>query len=102
MAQQDRQEFETFVEEGRPRLARALAACRGQDAPEAVAEALAFAWEHWQEVSAMENPIGYLFRVGQSRTRQRRSVHLPPPASLGLPDVEPGLVPALLALPHTQ
>jgi DNA-directed RNA polymerase specialized sigma24 family protein len=27
---------------------------------------------------------------------------LPPPAAIGLPDVEPDLVPALLALPLTQ
>lgn len=27
---------------------------------------------------------------------------MPPPIEIGLPDVEPGLVPALLALPETQ
>lgn len=50
----------------------------------------------------MENPVGYLYRVGQSRTRARRAVLLPPPADLGVPDVEPMLVPALLELPETQ
>jgi DNA-directed RNA polymerase specialized sigma24 family protein len=66
------------------------------------AEALAYAWEHWAEVRAMANPIGYLYRVGQSKTRLRRVPRLPPPASIGLPEIEPRLVPALLRLPETQ
>ena len=66
------------------------------------AEALAYAWEHWSEVKAMENPVGYLYRVGQSRSRPRRSPRLPRPESIGLPDVEPRLIPALLELPDTQ
>jgi DNA-directed RNA polymerase specialized sigma24 family protein len=95
--------FEAFVEEARPRLARAFGGCRGDDAPDAVAEALAYAWEHWEEIAAMDNPLGYLFRVGQSRTRLRRRARgLPPPADVGVPEVEPALVPALLALPERQ
>jgi DNA-directed RNA polymerase specialized sigma24 family protein len=97
--------YETFARAAEPRLRRALAGCRGVDgAPDAVAEALAYAWEHWERVSSMTNPLGYLYRVGQSRTRGPRGQApvLPPPREVGVPDVEPALVPALLALPDTQ
>ena len=86
-----------------PRLRRAFLATRGVDgAADAVAEALAWGWEHRSELIAMENPAGYLYRVGQSRTRPRPRFELPPPTEVGLPDIEPALIPALLALPETQ
>jgi RNA polymerase sigma-70 factor (ECF subfamily) len=95
--------FTTFAADVEPRLRRALAGARARDeVPDAVAEALAYAWEHWDRISAMGNPRGYLYRVALSRSRQRKSVDLPPPASLGLPEVEPRLVPALLALSESQ
>ena len=50
----------------------------------------------------MANPAGYLYRVAQSRSRARRQPRLPAPVDIGLPVVEPGLVPALLELPLTQ
>jgi len=34
------------------------------------AEALAYAWENWDRLSSMKNPVGYLYRVGQSRARR--------------------------------
>lgn len=47
--------------------------------------------------------MGYLFRVGQSRTRPRkRPVLLPPPGALGLPEIEPRLVPAVAGLSERQ
>ncbi len=95
-------EFDDFVRVARPRLIRALVAVRGDDAVDGAAEALAYAWEHWDEVRAMENPVGYLYRVGQSRTRRRRHPVLPPPEAIGLPDVDPRLIPALIRLPYTQ
>ena len=96
-------EFDDFVREVEPRLRRAFVGCRGVDgAHEATAEALAYAWEHRARVLAMANPAGYLYRVGQSRTRSRRRIGLPSPADLHLPDVEPALVPALLDLPEQQ
>jgi DNA-directed RNA polymerase specialized sigma24 family protein len=91
-----------FVVDARRRLVRAFAGCRGDDAPEATAEALAFAWEHWEDVRVLENPLGYLFRVGQSRTRRRMTPRLPAPDVVGVPDVEPRLIPSLLRLPETQ
>lgn len=102
MGQREATEFERFAREARPRLVRALAGIRGDEAAEAAAEALAYAWEHWSDVRLMTNPLGYLYRVGQSRTRRRRTPQLPPPTTVGLPDVEPRLVPALLRLPETQ
>ena len=96
-------EFDRFVEDVRPRLVRALAGAVGtDDAADAAAEALAWAFEHWDRLCEMENPAGYLYRVGRSRVRRRRTPTLPTPASIGVPDIEPSLVPALLALPETQ
>ncbi len=95
--------FASFAAEAEPRLRRALAGARRRDdVPDAVAEALAYAWANWDAVAAMENPHGYLYRVALSKTRSRRSLELPAPSELGLPDVEPGLVPALLALTESQ
>lgn len=60
--------FTEFVENAEPRLRRALVARYGhQEGREAVAEALAYAWEHWERVSGMANPVGYLYRVGRTR-----------------------------------
>jgi RNA polymerase sigma-70 factor (ECF subfamily) len=103
VADDDRAAFEAFVSVTRARLVRALVPVRGVDgAADAAAEAFAYAWEHWAEIRAMANPAGYLYRVAQSRSRERRQPRLPAPIDVGLPVVEPGLVPALLDLPMTQ
>ena len=96
-------EVERFVHDVRPRLLRALAGAVGAgDAADATASAIAYAFEHWDRISMMDNPAGYLYRVGQSSVRRRRTPLLPPPEAVGVPDVEPALVPALLSLPDTQ
>jgi len=96
-------EFEQFVLEAEPVLRRGYLGTVGLDRmPDAVAEALAYGWEHWDEVSAMANPIGYVFRVGQSRTRLRKRPLLPEISPATLPEVEPGLPGALRALPGPQ
>ncbi|MCP3937476.1 MAG: RNA polymerase sigma factor [Actinomycetia bacterium] len=78
-------------------------AVRGTDgADEAVAEAMASAWEHRDRLADTANPIGYLYRVGLTRSVRRKPARLPAPAEVGLPEVEPGLIPAMLALPETQ
>jgi RNA polymerase sigma-70 factor (ECF subfamily) len=102
LAERDVDEFEEFVRTARPRLFRAFAGGRGRDAGEAVAEALGWAWEHWDDLVGIENPVGYLYRVGQSRTRSRRAPALPPPSTIGIPEVEPALIPAVLRLPESQ
>jgi DNA-directed RNA polymerase specialized sigma24 family protein len=95
--------IEDLIAELRPRLARAFAAAYGADrGQEALAESLAFAWERRDFVLSLENPAGYLFRVGQSRSRARRTVHLPAGGDSGLPRVEPALLPELERLPERQ
>lgn len=68
--------FARLVEEVEPKLRRALVAAYGPEAGrEAAADALAWAWEHLERLSDVENVAGYLFRVGQSaagRTRRWR------------------------------
>jgi len=61
-----------------------------------------WAWANWAKVSEMANPVGYLYRVGQSRSRRPKTPPLPPPAAVGLPDVEPKLVPSLMSLSKRQ
>lgn len=53
------------------RLRRALVAAYGSDVgAEAVADARAWAWEHLDRLEAMDNPGGYLWRVGQTSARR--------------------------------
>src|ERR1700749_3879583 len=99
----DRATFERFVEEVGPRLGRALAAAYGfEDGRDATAEALAYAWQHWERVRAMPNAMGYLFRVAQSSRRHRRVPVLYDVS--GMPDYlfQPGCPAALAALSRRQ
>ena len=99
----DRGSFEAFVERVEPRLRIALTAVFGPDTGrDATAEALAYGWEHWQRVSAMDNPVGYLYRVGRSSQRRRKlRPWLPVPQHV-MPTVEPGLPAALASLSEKQ
>ena len=104
--------FEGFVADAEPRLRHALVASVGREkGREATAEALAYGWEHWDEVAAMENPVGYLYRVGRSRVRARsRRITFRPMAirdvavegRSGIPEVEPGLGRALRSQSERQ
>jgi RNA polymerase sigma factor (sigma-70 family) len=52
-------------------LHRALVARNGLDrGADAAAAAMAWAWEHRDELDAIDNPVGYLYRVGQSSLRR--------------------------------
>lgn len=96
-------EFEAFVRDARMRLRRALIGAVGLDRVEdAVAEALAWAVEHRAELAGMGNPVGYLFRVGQSRVRARKQPRFLAAGVTELPEVEPGLPAALASLPDAQ
>ncbi len=96
-------DFDLFAADAEPRLRRALLGSLGvQRYADAVAEALAYAWEHWDRVGVMDHPIGYLFRVGQSKTRPAKRPTLPTIPAEDLPQVEPGLAEALMALPDRQ
>ncbi len=98
--------FIGFVREVEVRLRRALVAALGVEAGrEAAADALTYGWEHWGRVSQMENPAGYLYRVGRSKGRRylARQVSFPVLASTeDDPLVEPGLYKALSGLSERQ
>jgi DNA-directed RNA polymerase specialized sigma24 family protein len=97
--------FTEFVVDVEPRLRHALAGAYGPDiGADAVADALAYAWEHWDRISAMENPAGYLYRVGQHKGLRwfRRPPQLPPPKDDRMPWVEPRLPEALASLSTQQ
>lgn len=97
--------FTEFVREVETRLQTALVARYGPDlGPESAAEALAYAWEHWDRVREMENPAGYLYRVATSRVRRlrRRPPRLPEVEHQHWPWVEPGLPAALEDLTNRQ
>jgi DNA-directed RNA polymerase specialized sigma24 family protein len=97
-------DFESFWEAAEPRLRHAFAATYGPTrGADATAEALAWAWEHWARVQELANPMGYLYRVGQSKTRRRKQPPtFPAPAAMGMPWVEPGLPAALAQLTDHQ
>lgn len=98
-------EFASFVEETEPRLLRALVSAFGAEVGrEATRDALAYAWENWIRISEMDNPAGYLFRVGQSRSRsyRRERVLFPEVPPNDLPDVDPRLPAALGNLSRMQ
>jgi len=102
----DTEEFRSLVKEAERRLVVALTAAFGPDlGVEATAEALAYLWEHRERVMAMENPFGYLYRVGQSRARRRfrqRRPLVPNPPATAMPRIEPALMPALRSLSQRQ
>ena len=65
--------FDQFAQSVTPRLRAALVAAYGVDiGSDAAAEAMAYAWEHWDRVGEMGNPAGYLYRVGQTAARRLR------------------------------
>ena len=79
----------------RTRLAKVLAARYGREvAGELVADVTAYAWEHRERLSAMDNPIGYLYRVAQSKARRYSRWNAQRPMTsarldaLPLPDLE--------------
>jgi DNA-directed RNA polymerase specialized sigma24 family protein len=97
-------DFETFVLATQPQLSRALAAAYGfEDGRDATAEALAYAFEHWDKLQHVANLPGYLFRVGLTRGRPRRRQRV----LFAIPDgedrsFEPALPAALAALTQRQ
>ncbi len=104
MHSDDEQAFVRFVKETEPKLSYALAAAYGPEVgAEATSEALVYAWEHWDKLSRMDNPAGYLYRVGQSKSRRFRR------PKVGFPErthhdrrFEPGLPAALESLTKNQ
>ena len=103
--QSRRDAFTSFVKEIEPRLRFALVAAAGPDRGlEGLSHALAYGWEHWDRVSVMENPAGYLYRVG---SRHARNLWPSRPRFPVVPVsdarwVEPGLPEALKSLSPMQ
>jgi DNA-directed RNA polymerase specialized sigma24 family protein len=96
-------EFSAFVTTAEPKLRRALVAlCGAEEARDATAEALAYAWQHWDRVAGMQNPTGYVYRVARSRARPPRRRPAFPDVPSSLPEIEPGLPRALSELPERQ
>ncbi len=104
MAEAFTAEFAGFVGEVEPRLRRALIARWGGDlGRDAAADALIYAWRHWDKVKGMDNPAGYLYRVGVNSVTPQARI----PVVVGLPNseepwVEPALEPSLKALSDNQ
>jgi RNA polymerase sigma-70 factor (ECF subfamily) len=102
--------FTEFARGAAPRLNVALTAAYGPEVGhDAASEALAYGWQHWDRLRGMDNPAGYLYRVGQSRARRLRKwwrrVPCPPVpewASNPEPWIEPGLPGALRSLTRRQ
>jgi RNA polymerase sigma factor (sigma-70 family) len=97
-------EFEDFVREVEPRLRRALVATFGFDeGRDAAAEALAYAWEHWDRLRAVTNLPGYLYRVGRTAaSRRKRTPVLHDSEGWAEHRFEPGLPGALASLSQRQ
>ena len=100
----DAEAFERFVIDVEPSLRRALVAAYGADVGrDATAEALAWGWENWERLRSMDNPVGYLYRVGQTRRpRASRPVSFPAVARTDDVWVEPALPAALASLTEHQ
>lgn len=101
-----RPEFQEFVIERGPAIRRALVGRYGVEiGVEAYSDAIEYAWAHWARVGAMANPAGYLFRVGQSRSRRHRTRRAPvqlPAEQQSDTAEDPALHEALWRLPPAQ
>lgn len=70
-----------FLSASRERLERALVARFGlDDGLEASAAAIEYAVRCWDEVGVMDNPVGYLYRVGETHGRRSLSSRRRPTA----------------------
>ena len=101
----DSTEFTAFVKEVEPRVRYALVAAYGPDRGlEGTSEALAHAWEHWDRIKRVDNPAGYVYRIGQRHAARQKPPRrlFPEPACNPQPWVEPGLPGALEHLTARQ
>lgn len=90
--------FTSFVQATERSLPQALTAAVGPGAGRgATAEALAYGWEHWDRVGKLDNPAGYLYRVGRNLAKRMGGLEarLAPVAEQAEVWVEPGLPLAL-------
>lgn len=103
MGETERKEFEAFFYDSEPPLRRALVAALGfERGREATAEALAWAWQNFSRVKELDNKVAFLYRVGQSKSRSRKTPFIFDRADLHDPIYDPGLAPALESLTEHQ
>ncbi|MFZ4720925.1 MAG: RNA polymerase sigma factor [Ilumatobacteraceae bacterium] len=94
-----------FLVEARPILERALVARFGlRDGMDAASDAVEYALANWPRVGVMQNPKGYLFKVGHSKAtrairRSRRLTALADSPTTADAPVDVDLQRALLQLP---
>lgn len=99
--------FRAFLGDTEPRLRQALVATYGPvNGREATVDALSWAWEHWDRLTEVTNKVAYLYRVGQSATRQLDTKPIPidvlRAVETNLPEVTPELLPSLARLSPQQ
>ncbi len=98
--------FISFVGAKEQSIKLALCSAFGQEVGlEATRDAFAYAWEHWERISRMDSPAGYLWRVGRNRARRIKTRRAPLFDSVSLehlPWVEPGLPRAIEELSEKQ
>ena len=96
--------FTAFMAEAEPRLRRTLVARFGmQPGRDAALDAMVYGWKHWERVSEMENPVGYLYRVASSSVRPpKEPPQLAPVQEHREPWIEPELEASLDALTEQQ
>jgi DNA-directed RNA polymerase specialized sigma24 family protein len=79
--------FIRFATRVAPRLNQVLISAAGDAGRDAASESLLYGWQHWDRVRRMDNPAGYLYRVGMNRVRRaqrrRRRVVFPEPPAGG-------------------
>lgn len=100
-------EFTDFAVQHGERLRRALVAGYGVEVGNDVcADAMAYAWAHWERVAEMDNPVGYLYRVAQTAARRhwrwRRRPAFPPETARPDESADPRLGEALARLATNQ
>lgn len=103
----ERDGFESWFAASSARLHHALVATYGPvDGRAAAIDALGYAWEHWDRVRQIANPMGYLYRVGQSAVRRHRNRPIPldgrPVTSVDSSEVDADLHDALAMLTDQQ
>lgn len=103
------EDFAGFMTKHERRLRESLTAVLGGEVGhEAAVDAWTYGWENWERVRRMENPIGYLYKVGRSRglkakrREQRRRPVFDQVDPVRIPDVEPALPVALASLSERQ
>ena len=104
MAAITEKDFDEFLVEVKPKLMKAFLGALGPNrADDALSASLEWAFRNQHRLESIDNPTGFLYRVGASRSVPPKEPNaLAVPANEAMPEFEPRLVPALLNLPDTQ